>query len=80
MTQENCLVCSAEFEFDELKAQASSINSTHFKVCNACLNNCDPSEDYKQVRDIVSSYLWFAEAKCKFAEVETILADLKTYR
>lgn len=80
MTQVNCLACAQEFEFDGLKSEASSINSTHYKVCNACLENCDPSEDYKQVRDIVSSYLWFAEAKGKFAEAETILDELKTVR
>jgi hypothetical protein len=75
----NCIVCSQEFNVEELQSIAlSKINVTRFKVCQACLDKCDPSEDYRQVREIVSSYLWFAEAKGLFKETSSILNKINS--
>lgn len=73
----NCIVCAKEFNSEELQSIAlSKINVTRFKVCQSCLDKCDPSEDYRQVREIVSSYLWFAEVKGLFKETSLILNKL----
>lgn len=55
---DNCIVCAEEFSLDELKSIAlSTINVTKFKICNHCLDRSDPNDDYRQVRNIVNSYL-----------------------
>jgi hypothetical protein len=70
----NCFVCSKEFNCDELQSIAlSKINVTRFKICQTCLDNSDPDEDYKQVRNIISSWLWFNEAKGMLKEAKEIL-------
>lgn len=70
----NCIICAQEFDSSELHSVAlSKINITNFKVCAACLELSDPAEDYRQVRDIVYSYLKFAQAKNLFGEVQDIL-------
>lgn len=75
----NCIVCAEEFNSEELQSVAlSKINVTRFKICQGCLDQCDPAEDYRQAREIVNSYLWFAEAKANFKEAELILKDLNS--
>lgn len=75
----NCIVCAQEFNPDELQSVAlSKINVTRFKICQACLDQCDPAEDYRQAREIVSSYLWFAEARDLFKEASEIVEDVKS--
>jgi len=70
----NCIVCAGEFNSDELQSIAlSKINVTRFKICQACLDQCDPAEDYKVAREIISGYLWFAEAKNLYKEASSIL-------
>jgi hypothetical protein len=70
----NCIVCAEEFNPDELQNVAlSKINITPFKVCEACLNNSDPVNDYREVKNIVNSYLKFSQAKQLFEEVSDIL-------
>lgn len=70
----NCVVCAVEFDPDELHSVAlSEINVTSFKVCQACLDSSDPADDYREVRNIVNSYLKFSEAKHLFGEVRDIL-------
>lgn len=78
MTQvSNCIVCATEFEPIEAKGTVSSlINNTNFKICENCLNACDPHDDYIQARNIVNSYLNFSEVKNLFSEASTILNDL----
>jgi hypothetical protein len=72
----NCIVCANEFNSDELQSIAlSKINVTRFKICQACLDQCDPAEDYKVAREIISSYLWFAEAKNLYKDASDILED-----
>lgn len=74
----NCVVCAQEFDPEEMQSVAlSKINVTNFKVCQACLDSSDPAEDYRQVREIVNSYLKFAEARHLFDEVKTILNSRK---
>lgn len=74
----NCIVCAQEFSPDELQSVAlSKINSTNFKVCQACFDSADPSEDYREVREVVNSYLKFTEARCLFIEARDILSSLK---
>lgn len=73
----NCIVCAKEFDPSELQSVAlSKINVTRFKICQACLDQCDPAEDYRQAREIISSYLWFSEAKGLFKEASDILEDV----
>jgi len=70
----NCIVCAKEFETDSLQSVAlSAVNMTHFKICQSCLDSSDPAEDYRQVRDIVNSYLQFNHAKSLFIEANSIL-------
>lgn len=74
----NCIVCAQEFDPSELQNVAlSEINITPFKVCEACLNSSDPAEDYREVRNIVDSYLKFSQAKHLFGEVKDILDSRK---
>jgi len=74
----NCIICAKEFDSDELQSLAlSKINATRFKICQACLDQCDPTEDYQQVREIISSYLWFAETKLILREA---LEDVKSIK
>lgn len=74
----NCIVCAKEFDSEELQSVAlSKINVTRFKICQSCLDHCDPAEDYREVRQIISSYLWFAETKGLFKEASDILDDVK---
>jgi hypothetical protein len=74
----NCIVCANEFNPDELHNVAlSKINITSFKICEACLNMSDPSEDYREAREIVYSYLKFAKAKHIFSEVQDIINSVK---
>ncbi len=77
VTSCNCIVCAEEFDSSELESVAlSKINVTRFKICQACLDACDPAEDYRQVREIIGSYLWFAEAKNMYKEASDILDDI----
>lgn len=74
----NCIVCAEEFDAAKLQSVAlSKINVTRFKICQGCLNQCDPADDYKQAREIVVSYLNFSQAKNLFAEVQVILDSRK---
>lgn len=73
----NCIVCAKEFDSEDLQSVAlSKINVTRFKICQGCLDQCDPAEDYRQVREIIGSYLWFGEAKAAYAEASEILEDV----
>jgi hypothetical protein len=76
----NCIVCAEEFDSAELYNVAlSKVNSTRFKICKACLDKSDPSEDYLQAREIVNSYLKLTEAKHLFSEVKDILGSIKKH-
>ena len=77
----NCIVCAQEFNLEELQSVAlSKINATRFKICQACLDQCDPADDYRQARDIVTSYLWFSEAKGLFKEASSILDGVESQK
>lgn len=78
MTKEscNCIVCAEEFSVEELQS-ISSINSSSFKICQACLDKSDPADDYRQARTIVSTYLQATEAKHLFKEAQDILDSMK---
>lgn len=74
----NCIICAQEFDVEELQSVAlSKINVTNFKVCQGCFDNSDPAEDYRQVKEVVNSYLKFAEARSLFSEVQDILDSRK---
>lgn len=74
----NCIVCAEEFDAAMLESVAlSKINATRFKICQGCLNQCDPSDDYRQAREIVNSYLKLSRAKHLFTEVQDILDSRK---
>lgn len=73
----NCIVCANEFDSEELQSIAlSKINMTRFKICQACLDQCDSTDNYRQARDIITSYLWLSEAKNLFKEAASILEDV----
>jgi hypothetical protein len=75
----NCVICAQEFNSDDLQSIASSkINVTRFKICQSCLDACDPAEDYHQAREIISNYLWFAETKNLLKEASDILEDVNS--
>jgi hypothetical protein len=62
----NCIICAKEFNPEELHSIAlSKVNITNFKVCESCLNYSDPAEDYRQVRDIIYSYVKFTQVRNK---------------
>jgi hypothetical protein len=68
------MICSHEFDSEELQSVAlSKINVTRFKICQVCLDQCDPAEDYRQAREIINSYLWSAAAMANFKEASDIL-------
>ncbi len=74
----NCIVCAKEFDAVKLESVAlSKINVTRFKICQGCLNQCDPSDDYRQAHEIVNSYLKLSQAKHLFTEVQNILDSRK---
>lgn len=76
----NCIVCAQEFDAEELHSVAlSKINVTNFKICQSCLDQCDPEDDYRQAREIVNTYLKFAEARL-FTEASDILDDYNKSR
>lgn len=70
----NCIICSNEFNI--IEAYASTINTKDFKVCENCLAKCDPYNDYKEVRDIINSYVKFAQVKSLLNESSCILLDI----
>jgi len=75
----NCIVCANEFNTDELQSLAlSKINVTRFKICQGCLDKCDPADNYRQAKDIIMSYLKLSEAKNLFKEASDILDDLQS--
>ena len=75
----NCIVCAKEFDSSELQSVAlSKINVTRFKICQNCLDQCDPAEDYRQAREIISSYLWFANARELYKEASELLEDVNS--
>jgi hypothetical protein len=74
----NCVICAIEFNPNELECvNLSKINTTNFKICKACLDNSDPANDFAQARQIVDSYLKYAEAKSLLVEAKLILEDIK---
>jgi len=74
----NCIICAKEFNSEDLQNVAlAKVNITNFKVCQACFESSDPTEDYRQVRDVVYSYLQFSQAKSLFSDVQEILDSRK---
>jgi hypothetical protein len=74
MSQEscNCIVCANEFNVEELESIALS---SYFKICQACLNKSDPTDDYRQAREIVEAY--FSNPEKLFKEAKLILNSVK---
>lgn len=80
MKTTNCIVCSKEFDIDEMESVASlKINTTQFKICQECIDLCDPEDDYKEALSVIQSYLQLKEIKSCFAEVQDILNDIKVF-
>jgi hypothetical protein len=76
----NCIVCANEFDesSDELHSVANAkLNVSKFRICQACLDNSDPADDYREARSIINSYLKISEAKIAFSEVKNILSGIK---
>ena len=74
----NCIICAQEIIPEETQSIAlAKVNITNFKVCQGCLDHSDPTEDYRQVRDIVYTYLQATQAKSYFKEAQDILDSRK---
>lgn len=72
----NCIVCAKEFNTsDVLSKVASKINKTRFKICDACINNCDPSENYLTVQNIIKSCAFGSDAIKAFGQIQKILKN-----
>ncbi len=74
MSSYNCIICAEEFGCEELHGIASKISESKFKICQACIDRSDPTEDYKQVRNIVASY----NVKSYFNQASEILKSRKS--
>lgn len=60
----NCIICAEEFNPDDLhNIKLSEINITRFKICESCLNKSDPDNDYKEVKDVVRTYIEYSDIK-----------------
>lgn len=55
----NCFLCGGEFGRTELTALVS--HAHNYKVCINCLKAADPTNDYLEVRSIISNYVKFAQ-------------------
>jgi hypothetical protein len=67
---ENCIICAEEFNPDDLhNVTLSSINVTKFKICQNCLDDSDPENDYSQVKDMLSNYLSISNNKTLWDKV-----------
>ena len=76
----NCFICAKEFECEELKNLAfSSVNVTRFKICQGCIDACDPADDYAEAKKVIGSWLWFNEARSALQEAKDILDDVKKH-
>jgi hypothetical protein len=56
MSSCNCLICAHEYLDSDMKNISLPNIQTKFKICEACLNSSDPSEDFNEVKKILSSY------------------------
>jgi hypothetical protein len=75
----NCIVCAQEFDSEELQSVAlSKINVTRFKICQGCLDQSNPDDDYREVRKIINSYLWFNEARALYKEANDLINDISS--
>jgi hypothetical protein len=71
-------VCACEFDAEDLiKSSASKINSSKFKICQSCIDKSDPTDDYKQAREIVNTYLGWSKAKILLNEAKSIIYNIK---
>lgn len=78
-TSQNCIVCAEEFTPDEMTSEASiKVNTTFFKVCQKCLDLCDPNTDYVEAKKIIDSYLRYSNVKELFVEAKEIIDSIKT--
>lgn len=59
LNSDNCMVCSGEFSSEELSSLVAS--ASYFKICRSCLESSDPSDDYAQVKSIISGYMKFSQ-------------------
>ncbi len=76
----NCTICASEFDSGDMKEIClSNIALTNFKICQSCLDRADPTEDYKEVKDIVNTYLKFAETKSSQMDSRPVLISVDGY-
>lgn len=60
----NCIICADEFNPEDLhNVKLSEINVTRFKICEKCLQHSNPDNDYKEVKDIVRTYIEYSDIK-----------------
>jgi len=59
LNSDNCMVCGEEFSSEELSSLVAS--ASYLKICHSCLGRSDPSDDYAEVKSIISSYMKFSQ-------------------
>ena len=59
LNSDNCMVCGEEFSIEELSSLVAS--ASYLKICHSCLGQSDPTNDYAQVKSIISGYLKFSQ-------------------
>lgn len=78
MSSFNCLVCAGEFDQSESKSVVfSNLNTTNFKICQSCLDASDPTNDYREARNIIASYTNFSVTKAFYKEAKKIIKNIK---
>lgn len=72
----NCVVCAFEFNPDELESLSLTNEESSLKICISCLKKTDPADDYKEARQIASTYLHVINIKTSFEEVKKMIKKL----
>jgi len=66
------MVCGEEFSSEELSSLVAS--ASYLKICHSCLDRSDPSDDYAEVKSIISGYMKFSQ---QITDPELASPDIK---
>lgn len=65
----NCIVCAFEYNPKDMEQLKLSSNSFLY-ICKNCLSKSDPSNDYKEVKSMLSDLLFNKKASKEFLEAK----------
>ena len=72
----NCIVCAQEFCPSEMKDVAlCKINTTQFKICEACLHDSNPENDFEQVKNIINTYVKVSSSRDYIKEINHLIKN-----